>query len=165
MLKRFCWLFFFGFLPLCSPSLNQNICSGHNSYWLTACRMVEVNNFTKNHNTLDWVLISIAAWFYCAVDDAKMIKVSAIGKGKGVFFILYPTPLGLGDSLNCMQSVLPSNIALMYVAACLASGVVSVHLIPRQASPRQSMARYATSTATEIPPQGDSNPMVTSTSQ
>ena len=39
--------------------------------------------------------------------------------------------------------------------------VVSVHLIPRQASQRLSMARYATSTATEIQTQWDSNPVLT----
>ena len=43
--------------------------------------------------------------------------------------------------------------------------VVSVHLIPQQASQRLSMARYATSTATEIQPQQDSNPVLTSTAQ
>ena len=42
---------------------------------------------------------------------------------------------------------------------------MSVHLIPRQASQRLSMARYATGTATEIQTQRDSNPVPTSASQ
>ena len=43
--------------------------------------------------------------------------------------------------------------------------VVSVYLIPRQASQRLSMARYVTGTATEIQTQQDSNPVLTSASQ
>ena len=43
-------------------------------------------------------------------------------------------------------AIITQPIALMSVAACLASGrVVSVHLIPLQASQTLSMARYATS--------------------
>ena len=49
-------------------------------------------------------------------------------------------------------------------AACLVSGW-SVHFIPRQASQSLSMARYATCTATEIRPQPDLNPVLTSTFQ
>ena len=41
---------------------------------------------------------------------------------------------------------------------------VSVHLIPRQASQRLSMARYATDNATEIQNQRDSNLVPTSAS-
>ena len=54
-----------------------------------------------------------------------------------------------------------------YVHCCMPSKwwVVSVHLIPRQASQRLSMARYATGTATKIHTQRDSNPVLTSTSQ
>ena len=40
-------------------------------------------------------------------------------------------------------------IAFMSVAACQASGKLSVHLVPRKEQ-RLSMTRYATSTATEI---------------
>ena len=42
--------------------------------------------------------------------------------------------------------------------------VVSVHLIPWQASQRLSMTKYTTGTATEIRPQRNSNPVLTSTS-
>ena len=42
---------------------------------------------------------------------------------------------------------------------------MSVHLISWQASQRLSMARYASGTATEIQPQQDLNPVLTSTSQ
>ena len=55
-----------------------------------------------------------------------------------------------------MQSI-AQPITLMSIAACQASGTgrLSVHVVPRQASQRLSMARYAIGTATEIqPPSG-----------
>ena len=64
-----------------------------------------------------------------------------------------------------LYAIITQPIALMSVAACQASGRLSVHLIPQQASQRLSMARYATGTATEIRTQRDSYPVLTSASQ
>ena len=55
-------------------------------------------------------------------------------------------------------AIIAQPIALMSIAACQASGRL-------QASQRLSMARYTTGTATEIRPQRDSNPVLTSTFQ
>ena len=91
-------------------------------------------------------------------------------KSKVAFITLSPSAIEVSHNGLMRQfemfTIITQPIALIFVAACLVSGrVVSVNLIPRQANQRLSMARYAAGTATEICPQWDSNPVLTSTSQ
>ena len=64
-----------------------------------------------------------------------------------------------------LYAIITQPIALMSFTAYLARQVVPVNLISGQASQRLNMARYATSTTTEIQTQRDPNPVLTSASQ
>ena len=64
-----------------------------------------------------------------------------------------------------LYAIITQPIALMSFIACQASGRLRLFILSRQTKQRLSMARYTTSTATEIQPQPDSNPVLTSASQ
>ena len=70
--------------------------------------------------------------------------------------------------LELFELSIPQLIALISVAAYQVSGIGCVYSLSPPASQSKtniSMARYATGTATEIRPQWDSNPVLTSTFQ